>query len=162
MSLAEREALAQVEAAGFSLVRSGAATFSLISENHVARFLANTLPRWRRAWTVQFRSAARSDAGRNRYCAARVFASCRFGRRLAEPRPETFRARQTGPARSSLKSSAGSRPARPMRARRTSACCWCRPKRGAKCRRCWPIARSTRNRERFASRGRLRLISRAR
>jgi superfamily II DNA or RNA helicase len=52
--LAEREALAQVEAAGFSLVRGGAATFSLISENHVARFLANTLPRWRRAWTVGF------------------------------------------------------------------------------------------------------------
>jgi hypothetical protein len=52
--LAERNALAQVEAAGFSLVRSGAATFSLVSENHVARFLANTLPRWRRAWTVTF------------------------------------------------------------------------------------------------------------
>jgi superfamily II DNA or RNA helicase len=52
--LAEREALAQVEGAGFSLVRSGATTFSLISENHVARFLANTLPRWRRAWTVRF------------------------------------------------------------------------------------------------------------
>jgi hypothetical protein len=50
--IAEREALAQVEAAGFSLVRSGAATFSLISENNVARFLANTLPRWRRVWTV--------------------------------------------------------------------------------------------------------------
>jgi superfamily II DNA or RNA helicase len=54
--LAEREALAQVEAAGFSLVRSGAATFSLISENQVARFLANTLPRWRRAWRVSFGS----------------------------------------------------------------------------------------------------------
>ncbi len=52
--LAEREALARVEAAGFSLVRVGAATFSLISENQVARFLANTLPRWRRAWTVSF------------------------------------------------------------------------------------------------------------
>jgi len=52
--LAEREALAQVEAAGFSLVRSGAATFSLISENQVARFLANTLPRWRRAWAISF------------------------------------------------------------------------------------------------------------
>jgi superfamily II DNA or RNA helicase len=50
--LAERNALAQVEAAGFSLVRTGTATFSLISENHVARFLANTLPRWRRVWTV--------------------------------------------------------------------------------------------------------------
>jgi superfamily II DNA or RNA helicase len=53
---AEREALAQAEAAGFSLVRSGAATFSLIAENQVARFLANTLPRWRRAWTVSFGS----------------------------------------------------------------------------------------------------------
>jgi superfamily II DNA or RNA helicase len=51
---AEREALAQVEAAGFGLVRAGAATFSLISENQVARFLANTLPRWRRAWSVRF------------------------------------------------------------------------------------------------------------
>jgi len=51
---AEREALAQVEAAGFSLVRGGAAAFSLISENQVARFLANALPRWRRAWTVGF------------------------------------------------------------------------------------------------------------
>jgi len=52
--LAEREALAQVEAAGFRLIRSGAAAFSLISENQVARFLANTLPRWRRAWSVSF------------------------------------------------------------------------------------------------------------
>ena len=52
--IAEREALVQVEAAGFSLVRSGAAAFSLISENVVARFLANTLPRWRRAWTIRF------------------------------------------------------------------------------------------------------------
>ena len=52
--LAEREALAQAEAAGFSLIRSGAASFSLISENHVARFLANTLTRWRRAWSVTF------------------------------------------------------------------------------------------------------------
>jgi len=52
--LAERDALAQIEAAGFSHVRSGAASFSLISENHVGRFLANTLPRWRRIWTVRF------------------------------------------------------------------------------------------------------------
>jgi hypothetical protein len=52
--IAEREALAQVESAGFSLMRSSAATFSLISENNVARFLANTLPRWRRMWTVSF------------------------------------------------------------------------------------------------------------
>jgi hypothetical protein len=51
--LAEREALAQVEAAGFSPARGGAA-FSLPSENKVARFLANTLPRWRKAWTVDF------------------------------------------------------------------------------------------------------------
>jgi len=54
--LAEREALARVEEAGFTHVRSGAATFSLISENNVARFLANKLPRWRRAWTVSFGS----------------------------------------------------------------------------------------------------------
>jgi superfamily II DNA or RNA helicase len=52
--LAERSALAQVSAAGFSLIRSNATTFSLISENHVARFLANTLPRWRRAWTITY------------------------------------------------------------------------------------------------------------
>jgi hypothetical protein len=50
--LAERDALAQVAAAGFSLVRTGATAFSLISENHVARFLANILPHWRRAWTL--------------------------------------------------------------------------------------------------------------
>jgi superfamily II DNA or RNA helicase len=49
--IAEREALAQVESAGFSLVRGG--TFSLIRENQVARFLANTLPRWRQAWSVR-------------------------------------------------------------------------------------------------------------
>ncbi|MCE0523859.1 MAG: SNF2 family helicase [Methylacidiphilales bacterium] len=52
--LAEREALAMAEAAGFSLVRDGSAMLSLISENQVARFLANTLPRWRRTWTVSF------------------------------------------------------------------------------------------------------------
>ncbi len=54
--LAEREALNQVEAAGFNFMRSGTVTFSLISENQVARFLANTLPRWRRLWTVRFGS----------------------------------------------------------------------------------------------------------
>jgi hypothetical protein len=52
--IAERAALAEAEAAGFGLMRSGAATFSLISENNVARFLANTLPRWKRAWTVTY------------------------------------------------------------------------------------------------------------
>jgi hypothetical protein len=50
----EKETLAAVEAAGFNPVRGGAAMFSLISENRVARFLANTLPQWRRAWTVGF------------------------------------------------------------------------------------------------------------
>ena len=50
--IAERKALAQAEAAGFQLVRPGAATFSLTTENHVAKFLANTLPRWRREWTI--------------------------------------------------------------------------------------------------------------
>ena len=54
--LAERDALARVEAAGFKLVRSGAATFSLVQEAHVARFLANILPRWRQLWTVSFGS----------------------------------------------------------------------------------------------------------
>jgi SNF2-related domain/Bacterial SNF2 helicase associated/Helicase conserved C-terminal domain len=54
--LAERKAVAEVERAGFTLIRSGAATYSLISENQVARFLANILPRWRRNWTVSFGS----------------------------------------------------------------------------------------------------------
>lgn len=54
--LAEREALARVEAAGFTLVRSGTATFTLTHETQVTRFLANTLPRWRQAWTVGFGS----------------------------------------------------------------------------------------------------------
>jgi len=54
--IAERQALAQVESAGFSLIRGGAAVFSLIHENQVARFLANTLPRWRQAWSVTFGS----------------------------------------------------------------------------------------------------------
>jgi hypothetical protein len=52
--LAERRALQQAEAAGFKLMRSDASTFSLIQENHVARFLANVLPRWRQAWTIHF------------------------------------------------------------------------------------------------------------
>jgi superfamily II DNA or RNA helicase len=49
--LAERNALAEVERAGFALARGG--TFSLIRENQVARFLANTLPRWRQAWSAR-------------------------------------------------------------------------------------------------------------
>ncbi|MCE0498690.1 MAG: SNF2 family helicase [Methylacidiphilales bacterium] len=48
---AEKEALAKVEAAGFKPARHG---FSLIQEQHVARFLANTLPRWRQAWTISY------------------------------------------------------------------------------------------------------------
>ncbi len=52
--LAEREALAQVAASGFQLVRTGTATFTLHQENAVTRFLANVLPRWRRVWTVQY------------------------------------------------------------------------------------------------------------
>ncbi len=40
-----------MERAGFSATRGGA--FSLIRENDVARFLANTLPRWRQAWSVR-------------------------------------------------------------------------------------------------------------
>lgn len=57
---AEKEALAQIEAAGFKPVRSGDALFSLIHENEVARFLANTLPRWRQAWTIGFGSRLES------------------------------------------------------------------------------------------------------
>jgi superfamily II DNA or RNA helicase len=49
--IAERKAFAQIEDAGFSLGRGG--TFSLIRENQVARFLANTLPRWRLKWSVR-------------------------------------------------------------------------------------------------------------
>ena len=52
--IAERNALAEVERAGFTLVRG--ATFSLIRERDVARFLANTLPRWRQAWAVRLGS----------------------------------------------------------------------------------------------------------
>ena len=52
--LAERDALRQAEAAGFSLVRSGATTLSLSQQNNVARFLANTLPHWKRSWNVSF------------------------------------------------------------------------------------------------------------
>ena len=54
--IAEREALAQTEAAGFALMRGGATTFSLVQENRVARFLANTLPRWRQMWEIHFGS----------------------------------------------------------------------------------------------------------
>jgi superfamily II DNA or RNA helicase len=50
---AEQRALTEVAAAGFKPVR-GAATFSLIQESHVARFLANILPRWRQVWTIGF------------------------------------------------------------------------------------------------------------
>ena len=48
----EKEALAAAEAAGFRQMRAGAETLSLTQENNVARFLANTLPRWRREWNV--------------------------------------------------------------------------------------------------------------
>jgi superfamily II DNA or RNA helicase len=48
---AEKEALRKVEAAGFKPARHG---FSLIREQDVARFLANTLPRWRRDWTISY------------------------------------------------------------------------------------------------------------
>jgi superfamily II DNA or RNA helicase len=51
---AEQSAQAQAEAAGFNPTRSGTSTYSLIQENQVARFLANTLPRWRQGWTVVF------------------------------------------------------------------------------------------------------------
>jgi len=48
----EKAALAQAETAGFKPIRPGVATLSLIQENAVARFLANTFPRWRQAWTL--------------------------------------------------------------------------------------------------------------
>jgi superfamily II DNA or RNA helicase len=51
---AEQAATAQAEAAGFARMRRGAAAFSLIHENAVARFLANAFPHWRREWTVSF------------------------------------------------------------------------------------------------------------
>ncbi|MCE0484459.1 MAG: SNF2 family helicase [Methylacidiphilales bacterium] len=52
--VAEKEALARAESAGFSLMRTNATTLSLGTENRVARFLANTLPRWRQQWSVRF------------------------------------------------------------------------------------------------------------
>jgi superfamily II DNA or RNA helicase len=48
----EEAALAQAVTAGFSPARSGNSVYSLSHENRVARFLANTLPRWRRTWRV--------------------------------------------------------------------------------------------------------------
>ena len=49
---AEKAALADAESAGFQPARGGAALYSLTHENKVARFLANTLPRWRANWQV--------------------------------------------------------------------------------------------------------------
>jgi superfamily II DNA or RNA helicase len=49
---AEKQAVVEVQAVGFNPVRAGGLAFSLTSEKNVARFLANTLPRWRRDWTV--------------------------------------------------------------------------------------------------------------
>jgi superfamily II DNA or RNA helicase len=48
----EKAGLGEAIAAGFSPARSGNAVLSLTHENQVARFLANALPCWRRAWTV--------------------------------------------------------------------------------------------------------------
>jgi superfamily II DNA or RNA helicase len=56
--IAERGALAEVERAGFTLVRGD--TFSIIRERDVARFLANTLPRWRQTWAVELGSRLES------------------------------------------------------------------------------------------------------
>jgi len=47
---AEKQVVAEIESIGFRRVRQG--VFSLQKENNVAHFLANTLPRWRRTWTV--------------------------------------------------------------------------------------------------------------
>jgi superfamily II DNA or RNA helicase len=49
---AEKQAAITVQADGFAPVRSGGRAFSITTERHVARFLANTLPRWRREWHV--------------------------------------------------------------------------------------------------------------
>jgi superfamily II DNA or RNA helicase len=49
---AEKQAAIEVQAAGFAPVRSGGRAFSLSTERLVARFLANTLPRWRREWAI--------------------------------------------------------------------------------------------------------------
>ncbi len=55
---AESNAVAEVERAGFALVRGD--KFSLIRERDVARFLANTLPRWRQMWSVRVGSRLES------------------------------------------------------------------------------------------------------
>jgi superfamily II DNA or RNA helicase len=49
---AEKQAAIVVQADGFAPVRRGGLAFSITTERHVAHFLANTLPRWRREWTV--------------------------------------------------------------------------------------------------------------
>jgi superfamily II DNA or RNA helicase len=49
---AEKQAAIAAQAAGFAPVRSGGRAFSLATERHVARFLANTLPAWRRTWNI--------------------------------------------------------------------------------------------------------------
>ncbi len=49
---AEKQAAIAVQAAGFLPVRGGGRAFSLTTERLVARFFANTLPRWRREWNV--------------------------------------------------------------------------------------------------------------
>jgi superfamily II DNA or RNA helicase len=49
---AEKQAAIAVQGDGFSPQRNGGRTFSLTTERQVARFLANTLPRWRREWNV--------------------------------------------------------------------------------------------------------------
>ena len=49
---AEKQAAIAVQAVGFLPVRGGGRAFSLTTERLVARFLANTLPRWRREWNI--------------------------------------------------------------------------------------------------------------
>jgi superfamily II DNA or RNA helicase len=49
---AEKQAAIAVQAEGFSPARGGGRGFSLTTERHVARFLGNILPRWRREWEV--------------------------------------------------------------------------------------------------------------
>jgi hypothetical protein len=50
---AEKQAAIAVQGDGFSPARGSGRGFSLSTERNVARFLANTLPRWRREWDVE-------------------------------------------------------------------------------------------------------------
>ena len=105
----EKQAAIAVQAAGFAPVRSGGRAFSLATERHVARFLANTLPRWRREWTVESGPAPGIDLARDRHRGAERRAAPRgFGRGLAEPRPEAHASAASRSRSTRRRSSAGS------------------------------------------------------